>query len=78
MLEKQGQFELALGFSSQGFEFPQLQACKKNFQECGEGWRGEELAKRVKATILNMCRDKDLEGQKKTFSNFFKKIVLLH
>jgi len=73
MLEKQGQFELALRFSSQGFEFPQLQACKKNFQECGEGWRGEELAKCVKATILNMCRDKDLEGQQKNIFKLLKK-----
>jgi hypothetical protein len=36
MFEKQGQFELALGFNSQGFGFPQLPACKGNFQECGE------------------------------------------
>jgi hypothetical protein len=29
VLEKQGQFELALGFSSQGFEFSQFQELAK-------------------------------------------------
>ncbi len=41
VLEKQGQFELALGFSSQGFEFSQLQELAKGtFRSVKRG--GEE------------------------------------
>jgi hypothetical protein len=53
VLEKQGQFELALGFSSQGFELPQLQELEEGtFRSMERGGEGRSL---------RVCKGEDLE-----------------
>jgi len=43
MLKKQGQFELALGFSSQGFEFHNFRLAKGTFKSVERGGEAKSL-----------------------------------